>query len=73
MSYTALNYPQWMDTPAPWFIRGKNSILDRMLDKANSNTSITVFLNFSKENIKYSSFNKSGKFVCIALCTKENE
>ena len=73
MSYTALNHPQWMKTPAPWFIRGKNSILDRMLDKANSNNGVIVLLNFSKENIKYSSFDNNKKFVCIALCTKENE
>ena len=76
MSYTALNHPKWMKTPAPWFIRGKNILLNRTIEEVINNDksdNVVAFINFSKENVMYSTLNKDKKFVCIALCTKGNE
>lgn len=75
MSYTALNHPKWMKTPAPWFIRGKNILLDKLVEVANKqkHDQTAVFLNFSKENVKYSTLKKDVKFVCIAICDTDME
>ena len=72
--FTALNYPKCMKTPAPWFIRGKNILLDKVVEMANNQKPATaIFLNFSKENVMYSTLNKDQKFVCVAICTNEEQ
>ena len=83
--FTSLNYPSWMNVPAPapWLVRGRSNILENMLSEVNVSTisGVTIFINFSKENIQNSSFNikrkyifsSKKKYVSIGLCSIKDE
>ena len=81
--FTSLNYPSWMNVPAPWLVRGGSNILENMLSEINVYTisGVTIFINFSKENIQNSSFNikrkyifsSKKKYVSIGLCSIKDE